>query len=223
MNHRLSPSSLNLLEDCPRCFWLDKVKGIKRPAGAFPSLPSGVDRILKAHFDRFMAAGQLPPELRKEGIEAKLFSNKTLLDEWRNNRRGIRYKDGTSEVTLMGAVDNLLEKEGKLIVLDFKTRGFALKPDTHHHYQDQLNIYNFLLRKNGYRTENYTYLLFYMPEKVMKSGEFIFETKLVKMKVNTKHALELFQKAIGVLRGRIPESSVHCKFCKWEVKRRNPN
>jgi len=35
--YELSPSSLNLLEDCPRCFWLQLVKKIRRPNGAFPS------------------------------------------------------------------------------------------------------------------------------------------------------------------------------------------
>ena len=64
MGYKLSPSSLNLLEDCPRCFWLNIMKKISRPSGAFPSLPSGVDKILKEHFDSFMRKGKLPPELK---------------------------------------------------------------------------------------------------------------------------------------------------------------
>src|SRR3989344_8415650 len=60
---KLSPSSLNLFIDCPRCFWLQVVKKVKRPDGAFPSLPSGMDKVLKEHFDRFMEQGTLPPEL----------------------------------------------------------------------------------------------------------------------------------------------------------------
>ncbi len=53
MAFKLSPSSLNLMQDCPRCFWLTQHKVWKRPAGIFPSLPSGMDRILKIHFDKF--------------------------------------------------------------------------------------------------------------------------------------------------------------------------
>ena len=53
MPYKLSPSSLSLLSDCPRCFWLQLNKGVKRPEGIFPSLPSGIDRILKDHFDRY--------------------------------------------------------------------------------------------------------------------------------------------------------------------------
>ncbi|GAI53572.1 unnamed protein product, partial [marine sediment metagenome] len=43
---RLSPSALNLFLQCPRCFWLEKNKGIKRPRGIFPSLPSGMDSVI---------------------------------------------------------------------------------------------------------------------------------------------------------------------------------
>ena len=39
MTFKLSPSALNLMKDCPRCFWLAQHKVWKRPAGIFPSLP----------------------------------------------------------------------------------------------------------------------------------------------------------------------------------------
>jgi len=48
----LSPSRLNLFRECERCFWLRSNKDVKRPSGPFPSLPSGMDRIIKQHFDR---------------------------------------------------------------------------------------------------------------------------------------------------------------------------
>ena len=214
MTYKLSPSSMNLIEDCPRCFWLQIVKRISRPAGIFPSLPSGVDKMLKEHFDRFRDNNKLPPEL-KELKDINLFDDKDLLKIWRNNLKGIEYRDEENDVLLHGAVDNLLTKEGKLIVLDYKTRGFALKEDTAHHYQDQLDIYNFLLRKNGYETKDYAYLLFYLPEKVLESGEFVFKTELVKMKTDVDHAEFLFKRAIKIIQEEIPEPSEKCKFCKW--------
>jgi len=67
MEFRLSPSALNLMKECPRCFWLAQHKVWKRPAGIFPSLPSGMDKILKIHFDKFRDKGQLPPELCENG------------------------------------------------------------------------------------------------------------------------------------------------------------
>ena len=64
MSYKLSPSSLCLMEDCPRCFWLQFNKNIRRPNGIFPSLPSGMDRVLKAHFDSFRDKNELPSELK---------------------------------------------------------------------------------------------------------------------------------------------------------------
>ncbi len=212
---RLSPSSLNLLGECPRCFWLRIVKKVKRPAGVFPSLPSGMDLIVKKHFDKCRARGEMPPELKRTGIEAELFPDLHLLKKWREPFKGIVYKDEESGVMLRGAVDDVLQRNGKLIVLDFKTRGYALKEDTAQHYQDQLNIYNFLLRKNGYETEDCAYLLFFVPEEINLRGDVVFDTNLVRMDVNVGHAEELFEKAINILKGNLPECSEECGYCKW--------
>jgi len=86
--YKFSATGMSLLEECQRCFWLQHNKGIKRPEGIFPSLPSGMDKILKTHFDSFMEKGKLPPEL-KDIDDVKLFDNRELLEEWRNNRKGI--------------------------------------------------------------------------------------------------------------------------------------
>lgn len=210
--YKLSPSSLSLLKECPRCFWLHHNKKIRRPDTIFPSLPSGMDKILKEHFDTFMRKGQLPPEL-KELKGYYLFDDKELLKTWRSNFKGIQYQDG--DYLFRGAVDNILVKGKKLVVLDYKTRGYPLKEDTHEHYQDQMDIYNFLLRKNGYQTEDYTYLIFYHPHKVAENGHVCFNTDLIKIKVNIKNAEQIFRKAKEVLENPIPESSEDCGFCKW--------
>lgn len=207
---KLSPSALNLMGECPRCFWLTKHEVWKRPAGIFPSLPSGMDRILKKHFDRFRDKGTLPPELMENGCkDCKLFNEDKLLKIWQSNFKGIRWEDKNGNI-LFGAVDNILVRGKKLIVLDYKTRGYALKEDTAAHYQNQLDIYNFLLRKNGYQTEDFGYLLFYVPDDVTKTGEVIFDTKLVKMKISVKNAEHIFQNAIKLLNSNCPK-----KTCEW--------
>src|SRR3989344_4880745 len=151
MTFKLSPSSLSLMQECPRCFWLTQHKVWSRPSGPFPQLPNGMDRILKHHFDRFRDKGLLPPELKEneDCKDCKLFNEPELMKTWRNNLRGIRWEDEEGNI-LFGAVDNILQKGDKLIVLDYKTRGYALKEDTADHYQNQLDVYNLLLRKNGY-------------------------------------------------------------------------
>ena len=214
MAYKFSPSCLSLLKDCPRCFWLQMNKGVKRPSGIFPSLPSGMDRVLKEHFDSFMEKGLLPPELAKlDGVT--LFSNAELLKIWRNNLKGIQWTDENGNL-VRGAVDNILQKGSKLIVIDYKTRGYPCKDDTHKHYQDQLDIYNFLLRKNGYETEDYAYLIFYHPLKVSEDGSVVFHSELKKMDVSVENAGRILKDAVETLEGEMPEENKECEYCRWK-------
>lgn len=218
MPYKLSPSSLSTLKDCALCFWLSFNKDIDLPGGIFPSLPSGIDLVLKKHFDAFREKGAIPMELKVTGV--KLFNNMDLLKVWRSNFKGIRWTDAKGNV-LHGAVDEILEKDGKLIVLDFKTRGFPCKEDTHEHYQDQLDIYNFLLRKNGYETEDYAYLLFFHPTHVEPDGDFGFERTLKKMQINVKNAEKIFTSAIKCLEGPEPKAGKECGCCQYAKERQN--
>lgn len=218
MPYKLSASTLQLLKECPRCFWLHFNKGIRRPDSIFPSLPAGMDRQLKLYFDFFMKRNQLPPELRMLK-QIKPFNNIELLNQWRNNFAGVKYQDKKGNI-LRGAVDNLLQFHDKLIVLDFKTRGYPLKDGTANYYQDQMDIYNFLIRKNGYETEDYAYLLFYHPNKINENGEFKFKTDLVKRPINVSNAKALFNRALKVLDNEIPNPTEECGYCRW-VKNNN--
>jgi len=218
ISYKLSPSSLNLLLDCPRCFWLQIVKNIRRPDSIFPSLPSGMDKILKDHFDRFMEKNELPPELKHHDCikGCTLFHDREKLKIWRNNLKGLRYKNESSGVILHGAIDNILIKGNKLIVLDYKTRGFPVKEDSHEHYKLQLDLYNFLLIKNGYETESYSYLLFYYPNKVLETGEVIFDTKLIEVPANPSNGEHIFRKATDlIMQQDPPPPDPECKFCSW--------
>jgi len=211
--YTLSPSTLNILEDCPRCFWLHFNENIRRPTFPFPSLPSGIDRVLKDYYDSYRAKKKLPPEL-EELRGAKLYDDVEKLDEWRSFGKGLRWKDKKNNI-IRGTIDDLLEKDGKLIVVDYKTRGFPLKEDTADYYKMQLHMYNFLLEKNGQKTHDYSYLIFYRPEKVRKSRIITFNTDLVKVETSAKDAEKFLKKALKTLKGDMPERSEECGYCKW--------
>tara|TARA_Y100000310_G_C20450526_1_gene700488 strand:- start:262 stop:756 length:495 start_codon:yes stop_codon:yes gene_type:complete len=159
-----------------------------------------------------MEKGKLPPELKE--CDCTLFDDKELLKVWRSNFKGIQWTDDKGNL-FRGAVDNILVKGKKLIVLDYKTRGYPLKEDTHEYYLDQMDIYNLLLRKNNYKTEDYSYLLFYHPDKVKANGDVIFNTDLIKIKVNIKNAEKIFSDALKVLGGDIPKADEGCGYCGW--------
>jgi hypothetical protein len=203
------------MRECPRCFWLAMHKIWKRPSGIFPSLPNGMDKILKEHFDKFMKKGQMPPELCEKNRcdNLRLFDEENLLNQWRNNFKGIEWTDNDGNM-LRGAVDNILVNKDseKLIVLDYKTRGFPLKEDSHTYYQLQLDLYNFLLRMNDYETESFAFLLFYIPKEVKENGEILFDTELIKMNVSVESGKKAYEGAIELLNGPCPNEN--CEWCK---------
>lgn len=214
MTYKLSPHSLNLYVECPRCFYETVSEKITRPSGPFPSLPSGMDLIIKKRFDELRKTGKLPKEL--SALEnVSLFKDEKLLKEWRNQRRGLiwTFEDGNS---LCGSLDEVLQtSDGKLIVMDNKTRGFPLKA-TPDYYKLQLDIYNLLLRKRGFETGDYSVLLFYYPKEFNQDGSVKFDNTIVKFPVDVENAEKTFRDAINLLNNKKPRASKECKFCAWK-------
>ncbi len=213
MTYKLSPHSLNLYVECPRCFYETVAEKKARPSGPFPSLPSGMDLIIKKRFDEFRKQGILPPELN--GLEGLSLFNEDILKEWRNQRKGMLWTV-ENENSLTGSVDEILQTtKGNLVVLDYKTRGFPLK-EPPIYYKLQLDLYNLMLRKNGYKTEDYSLLLFFYPEAFKEDGNVKFNNTIVKFPVDVENAEKTFRDALQLLEGKKPRASKECKFCEWK-------
>jgi len=209
MIYRLSPSTLRLFKDCERCFWLHLNKKVRRPSGPFPSLPSGMDKVIKEYFDAARGKGIMPAEV-PAGLS--LFHDTELLKTWRSNFKGLTYTTKEGD-TLRGAVDDILvTKKGELVVLDFKTRGYPLKENTASFYEDQLIVYTYLLKKNGHKTVDHAYLLFYYPKKVT-TNNVSFYREIIKVTIDTTSAEKTFREALNCLRKVIPEPSKECQYC----------
>lgn len=204
MSIKLSPSTLNLFVECPRCFWLAIKAGIKRPAGPFPSLPVGMDSVIKKYFDSWRGRG-LPPILGGQ-IKGRLAMKmpKTL------------YFTDNSGYVLYGRPDEYIELGGERIApLDHKTRASAPK-ELHRAYQNQLNIYDLLLLKNDYATAGKGFLVYYFPAPGELHNGVPFLTEIKEIKTNADEAYELFQKAIELLdASEPPPAHEDCEFCLW--------
>ena len=216
MTIKLSPSTLNLFLECPRCFWMDKVKGIKRPRGIFPSLPGGMDRVIKLHFDDFRQKNSLPPELNDQNFEGiKLFPDQAKLELWRSWRTGLEYQDTDSSI-LSGALDDLLVKGDRYIPFDYKTKGSpTTEADAIKYYQNQLDCYALLLDANRLPTAGFAYLLYYSPKSVGANGAVQFELQALKIPTDVERARATFRKAVALLKGQVPSAGSQCEHCNW--------
>ena len=214
---QLSPNSLNLYLECPHCFWLDKNMGVKRPPPYPYALNSAVDALLKDEFDTYRAKNLPHPMLKDNNINARLFPNQNLLNQWRNNFAGIRFFDPDLQATLFGAVDDVLEfEEGKIAPLDYKSTG-STAANVYDRFQLQLDTYTFLMEKNGFKTTRKGYLAFYI---VDKSRGFIdrlpFRKEMVQIDTNPSDIYEIFKDAVNCLKqSSPPPHSSDCKFAVW--------
>ena len=221
---RLSPSTLNVFLECQKCFWLGQVKEIHRPRGIFPSLPGGMDLLIKKYFDRFRAMGKLPPELEGK-IDVELFPDAELLNKWRNWRSALAYQDPETGAVLSGMLDDLgVQKTGengelfgsaKFVPLDYKTRGFDVKEGGENFYKNQLNCYGLLVRENGMPPAGHAYLLYYIPREVSEKGVTKFEVVPKRVEINPDEALKVFRSAVNLIKGPMPKTHSECEYCAW--------
>lgn len=222
---QLSPNSLNLYLECPACFWLEKREGIRRPPPYPYALNAAVDTLLKEEFDEYRQKNEIHPLILTAGISAKLFPNQNLLNQWRSNFSGIRYYDKELDATIFGAVDDILEfQDGKLAPLDYKSTGSKVA-NVYDRFQRQMDIYTYLLEKNGFKTPRKGYLAFYVVDKengFLDRLPFRKEIKVLDTKPDDVY--DLFKEAVGVLRKNTPPThSSDCKFGEWFKKALNFN
>ena len=214
---KLSPNSLNLFLECPRCFWLEKREKIRRPPPYPYALNMAVDILLKKEFDEYRKKGERHPLLIANNIPAKLFPNQELLKQWRSNFSGIRYYDSELDATLFGAVDDILEfEDGKLAPLDYKSTG-SKAANVYDRFQLQMDIYTYLLEKNGFSTPKKGYLAFYIVEREDGFKDRLpFKKELHEIETNPSDVPELFEDAVSLLRKEAPPShSPDCPFGQW--------
>jgi len=218
----LSPSKLTLFEECPLCFWLHMVKGIRRPEGPSSTLPRGMDNLIKEYFDRYRRIGEMPPEIKGK-VQGRLLEDQELLNEWRKTTRtsSPKFFDKKLNAWLFGGLDECFVDGDYFIPVDYKTRGFDLKKDSFTHYQTQLDCYTFLLESEGYKHLSFGYLIYYIPLEVKENGEVQFKVEVHKIETNPERGYEIFQKAVKCLRGPQPAAHSQCQFCLWRAKFRD--
>lgn len=214
-NYRISQTSLNLFLECPRCFWLKMKNNMKRPEQPSSTLPRGMDVLIKNYFDKYRPSP--PPELKGK-IPGTVIPDQELLKKWRNWRVGLQYIDKTLGNSIMtGAIDECFVDGDIYMPADYKTRGSGLKEDSTKYFQNQLNYYTFLLKKNGYKVNNKGYLIYYILENVEENGIAKFKVDVIEMRTFPDDAYNAFKEAVETLEKPMPSLKSDCPFCSWVI------
>lgn len=220
---KISRSKLELFLECPKCFYLDRRLGIGRPPGFPFSLNSAVDALLKKEFDIHRAKNQKHPLIEKYGVDAVPVHHENL-DLWRHNFTGIQSLHKPTNFLVFGAIDDLWQNsKGEYIVVDYKSTSKnekieALDKDWHAGYKRQMEIYQWLLRRNGFKVSDTGYFVYCngITDKAAFDAKLEFDITLIAYKGNDSWVEGAVLKAHQcLLNDEIPEASDNCDYCSY--------
>jgi len=188
---KISRSKLSNFLSCKRCFYLDRVVGLKEPSMPGWALNSAVDELLKKEFDEYRRNQKPHPMMIRHNLDFVPFQHKDL-DAWRNSLKGgISYLDEKTNLIIHGGVDDIWFdlKEKKLVVVDYKAQSTNYPVSTHSYlnsewhlsYKLQMDIYVHILRKMNFDVSHTTY--FYVCNGEKKKKKFDKKKNLKKKKI----------------------------------------
>jgi CRISPR/Cas system-associated exonuclease Cas4 (RecB family) len=220
---RLSRGKIDNFIKCPLCFYLYRRLGVAQPPGYPFSLNSAVDKLLKKEFDIHRAKGTKHPLMEKYGIDAIPLAHEKI-DEWRDSMRaGITYKIPESNIIVTGGVDDVWVKpNGEFIIVDYKATSkeeeVTLDADWQIGYKRQMEIYQWLFNKNGFKVSKTGYFVYCNGDTDKKAfdGKLEFNIKIIPYKGDTSWVEKTISDAIACLQSNeLPDSSEDCDYCKY--------
>jgi len=201
---RVSATTLSLLRECERCFWLH-LHGIRRPEGPegpWPTIARGLDTVISHYCAQYRDQHVLPP-LLCEHLRGRLVT-----------ARVDSYVDPDTGLTLVDRLDECLEVDGGLFApIGHKPRGWApngvLDAD-----RLQLDVYALLLAENGYSLAGYGVLVYYVPVDGELHQGFPFQVHVHEVDTDAQRARAWLRRARGLLDlAHPPEASPDCPYC----------
>lgn len=225
-NWTLSRSKIDLFMECARCFYIDNKLGVARPPGFPFNLNSAVDALLKKEFDTHRAQGTVHPLAKKYGVDAVPFAHERM-DEWRDAlKRGVRMLHKPTGLIVRGAVDDLWQdKAGEIIVIDYKATSkdgtiASLDEPWHRGYKRQLEIYQWLLRQNGFTVSDTGYWVYANATRDREAfdARLDFELTLVPYTGSTdwvENSLVHIKQCLDA--DMIPNASKECDYCNYRT------
>jgi hypothetical protein len=223
--YELSRSKVELFQSCRRCFWLDRRCGIAPPGPAPYTLNSAVDELLKREFDGFRATHEVPPLLKKQGL--LLYpAQRSELDQWRNNLKGVRVHDTTTNLIVYGAIDDLwVDETGTYYVADYKATAkngeVSLDADWQIAYKRQVEFYQWLLRGNGLPVSNEAWFVYANGKRDRSSfdGTLFFEISLIPYKGTSDWVGPTLKDIVSLLyEPHPPASAPSCDVCAFVTR-----
>lgn len=218
---KLSRSKIENFLSCKKCFYLDRRLGVGQPPGFPFNLNTAVDTLLKKEFDIHRAKRMAHPLMKAYGLNAVPFSHE-MIDEWRENFKGVQYLHKPTNFIITGAVDDLWQdKNGEIIVADYKATSkdvkVTLDAEWQGGYKRQMEIYQWLLRKNGLKVSDTGYFVYCngKTDRVAFDGKLEFDIDIIPYTGNDGWVENSLFEIKKCMTGKIPKASEDCDYCNY--------
>lgn len=228
--YKLSRSRIELFMQCKRCFWLDERLKLKRPSGPPFQINKAIDELFKKEFDAHRKEKTPHPIMLENKVKAVPYQHKDL-DKWRENFVGVGALHEPTNLYIFGAIDDVwVNDDGELIVVDYKATAkqseVSLDADWQISYKRQLEIYQWLLRANGFKVSDTGYFV-YANGRMDLDGFFNkveFKTKLIAYTGNDGWVEQTLKDMKQCLEHDMPEVGTAamggpCDYCEYARKR----
>lgn len=218
---KVSRSKIDFFLDCSRCFYLEARHGIKKPSMPSFTLNLAVDALLKKEFDVHRAAGTRHPLLEQSGVDLVPFRH-TQMDTWRENFVGVQTLHQKTNLLVFGAVDDVwTNAAGELFVVDYKatSKDGEVKQldDTkwHNQYKRQMEVYQWLLRQNGFTVSDTGYFVYVNGKKDRKAfdAKLEFDVALIPYTGSDAWMENALANLKQCLLGSLPPYGAECEHC----------
>lgn len=232
-DYKVSRSKFNDFLACERCFYLDRVKGLKYPSIPGWALNETTDILLKKEFD-ICRRLQIPHRsFEKFGLKNIVPFQHDDMDIWRDSlHNGLRIRFENTNIILHGGVDDLWfnQMTQELIVVDYKSQSSKINVSTdsylsniyHQSYKTQLDFYAYLLTKMGFdvSSEGYFYVCNGLRGEAGFNGRILFDETIVPYSVNFDWIALKIGMMIEVLNSpNVPKENVSCENCAYARQR----
>jgi hypothetical protein len=184
---------------------------------------TAVDTQLKNEFDAYRRDGKSHPFQEEFKIDAKPAPHE-LLNTWRENFEGVIYKHPETNMTISGAIDDLwINSAGEYMVVDYKATAkdapvTELDNGWHNAYRKQMEIYQWLLRKNGLKVSDTGYFVYCTG----RANEQTFDKKIefdvcvIPYEGNDNWVENVILEIKACLESdKIPAAGHNCEYCLW--------
>jgi hypothetical protein len=201
---------------------LDCKLGVARPPGFPFTLNSAVDALLKQEFDIYRSNQIKHPLMEKYNIDAIPVPHKDL-NNWRNNFEGVQFLHKPTNFLITGVIDDLWKNSNdEFIVVDYKSTAknetiTELNKEWHRGYKRQMEVYQWLIRQNGYKVSNTGYFVYCngKTDKKRFDNKLEFEITLIPYVGNDNWLEQTINDIYKCLNNKIPNPGHDCDYCNY--------